>query len=56
MKKIINNPEQVVEEMLDGLVFAYDALVERIPETMVIHRKAEQNNKVGLVSGGGSGH
>lgn len=56
MKKIINNPNQVVDEMLDGLVFAYDSLVERIPETMVIHRKAEQKNKVGLVSGGGSGH
>ena len=56
MKKIINNPDQIVDEMLDGLVFAYDSLVERIPETMVIHRKAEQKNKVGLVSGGGSGH
>src|SRR5690625_5859180 len=56
MKKIINNPDQIVDEMLDGLVFAYDSLVERIPETMVIHRKEEQNGKVGLVSGGGSGH
>src|SRR5699024_6981328 len=56
MKKIINNPDQVVDEMLDGLSFAYGTLVERIPETMVIHRKAEKNGKVGLVSGGGSGH
>lgn len=56
MKKIINNPDQVVDEMLDGLVFSYDKLVERIPETMVVHRKAEKKNKVGLVSGGGSGH
>lgn len=56
MKKIINNPDQVVDEMLDGLVFAYDSLVERIPETTVIHRKADKKGKVGLVSGGGSGH
>lgn len=56
MKKIINNPDQVVDEMLDGLAFAYDSLVERVPGTMVIHRKAEKNGKVGLVSGGGSGH
>lgn len=56
MKKIINNPDNVVDEMLDGMTFAYDSLVERIPETMVIHRKTEQNGKVGLVSGGGSGH
>ncbi len=56
MKKIINTPDQVVDEMLDGLVFAYDSLVERIPETMVVHRKEGKNGKVGLVSGGGSGH
>ena len=56
MKKIINNPDQIVDEMLDGLVFAYDSVVERIPETTVIHRKAKKKGKVGLVSGGGSGH
>lgn len=56
MKKIINNADQVVDEMLDGMVFAYDSLVERVPETMVIARKVEKKNKVGLVSGGGSGH
>lgn len=56
MKKIINNPDQIVDEMLDGIVFAYDELVERIAETTVVHRKSEKQNKVGLVSGGGSGH
>lgn len=56
MKKIINRPEDVVDEMLNGLTFAYDSLVERVPETMVIHRKTEKRGKVGLVSGGGSGH
>lgn len=56
MKKIINRPEDVVDEMLNGLTFAYDSLVERIPETMVIHRKTDKRGKVGLVSGGGSGH
>src|SRR5699024_7260813 len=33
-----------------------DSLVERVPDTMVIHPKAAKNSKVGLVSGGGSGH
>ncbi len=56
MKKIINNADQVVDEMLDGIVFSYDSLVKRIPDTMVLARKAEKANKVGLVSGGGSGH
>lgn len=56
MKKIINDPATIVDEMLDGLAFAYEDLVERLPGTTVIHRKSEKNNKVGLVSGGGSGH
>lgn len=56
MKKIINNTNQIVDEMLDGLTFTYSSLVERIPETMVIRRNIEKSGKVGLVSGGGSGH
>lgn len=56
MKKIINDPSAVVDEMVKGLVYAYDNLVERIPETSVVHRKHSHNGKVGLVSGGGSGH
>lgn len=56
MKKIINDSGNVVDEMLNGMVFAYDSIVERVPETMILHRKAEKKNKVGLVSGGGSGH
>lgn len=56
MKKILNHPDHTVDEMLNGLVYAYDSLVERVPETTVVHRKHEKNGKVGLVSGGGSGH
>lgn len=56
MKKIMNNPSAVVDEMVKGMVYAYDGLIDRIPETTVIHRKHAQNGKVGLVSGGGSGH
>lgn len=56
MKKIINDPSAAVDEMVKGMVFAYDELVEQLPETNVVHRKAEKTGKVGLVSGGGSGH
>lgn len=56
MKKIINQPDQVVTEMLDGMVFAYDALVKRLPDTTVIARNLKPDKRVGLVSGGGSGH
>lgn len=56
MKKIMNEPERVVDQMLDGMVRAYGDLVERVAGTDVIHRLTPQDGKVGLVSGGGSGH
>lgn len=56
MKKIINQPNHVVDEMLNGFVFTHNDIVERLPETNVIHRKTKKTNKVGIVSGGGSGH
>ena len=56
MKKIINEPTQVVDEMLQGLSFMHDNLVKRLDGFDVIVRKAEKTGKVGLISGGGSGH
>lgn len=56
MKKIINQPEDILNQMLEGLVFSSDSLVERVDQTDVIVKKAKENGKVALVSGGGSGH
>lgn len=56
MKKIINNPDNVVDEMLDGMVKAYPDLLTRLPDLDVIVRKNKKTDKVALVSGGGSGH
>ncbi len=56
MKKIINSTENVVEEMIEGLVNVHDNLVHRVSDTRVIARNYEGKGKVGLVSGGGSGH
>ncbi|GAA0499188.1 dihydroxyacetone kinase subunit DhaK [Salinibacillus aidingensis] len=57
MKKIVNDPNKVVEEMLQGFVAAHPDDVKQLPGTTVIARKdAPVSNKVGLVSGGGSGH
>ncbi|MCU2012274.1 dihydroxyacetone kinase subunit DhaK [Enterococcus faecium] len=55
MKKIMNDPSNIVEEMLEGLVKSYPELVHRVESSRVVakNQKAEQ---VGLVSGGGSGH
>ena len=54
MKKIINNPNDVVSEMLEGFAKA-NPEVEYIREAEVIARR-RKGSKVGLVSGGGSGH
>jgi dihydroxyacetone kinase-like protein len=54
MKKIINNPNDVVTEMLQGLVKANPQL-EYFKGFEVVANK-EKTDKVGLVSGGGSGH
>lgn len=56
MKKILNNPVHVVDEMLKGLTYAYDTIVERLEGFEVIVRRAEKAGKVALISGGGSGH
>jgi dihydroxyacetone kinase, dhaK subunit len=57
MKKIINNPEDIVDQMLDGLLKANKDKIIRIEDTNVIARKdAPIEGKVGLISGGGSGH
>lgn len=56
MKKIINQPTEVVNEMLEGLCFVHSDLVERLEGFEVIQRKAEKSGKVALISGGGSGH
>ena len=56
MKKVINNPEYVVEEMLEGMAYAYPQYVKKLDNANVLVRKNPKTDKVALVSGGGSGH
>ncbi|MFU0832661.1 MAG: Dihydroxyacetone kinase DhaK subunit [Oscillospiraceae bacterium] len=56
MKKIINHPSNVVDEMLDGMVLAYPQIVRRLSGLNVLVRAKAPSDKVALVSGGGSGH
>ncbi|WEG12455.1 dihydroxyacetone kinase subunit DhaK [Pullulanibacillus sp. KACC 23026] len=58
MKKLINDPKYVVEEMLDGYVKAHPTYIRRLPENdraLVTARKTVEG-KVGVLIGGGSGH
>jgi len=57
MKKFINAPEDVVKESLAGLAAAHPDLVTvDFDDQIVVRRDAPVAGKVGLVSGGGSGH
>lgn len=58
MKKLINNPERVVEEMIDGYVKAHPSHVKRLEENdrSLVTSKETAEGKVGILIGGGSGH
>lgn len=56
MKKIINQPTAVVNEMLDGLAYIHSDLVHRVEDFDIIARNSEKSGKVAIISGGGSGH
>ncbi|MFB5661825.1 dihydroxyacetone kinase subunit DhaK [Alteribacillus sp. HJP-4] len=57
MKKVMNQPENIVDEMLEGIVASAPERLRRLSGWNVLIRKdAPVPGKVGLVSGGGSGH
>ena len=57
MKKIINDPNNVVADMIEGLVLAHPNYIRKSDNGNILVRKdAPVSGKVGLVSGGGSGH
>ena len=57
MKKIINNPSDFVEESIEGLVVSHPDIYSFATDNeRVIKRTVKAKNKVGIVSGGGSGH
>lgn len=56
MKKLINNPNEVITQMLQGLAKSNPKLLYSENGLEVISRKEKKKGKVGLVSGGGSGH
>ncbi|EPY11873.1 MULTISPECIES: dihydroxyacetone kinase subunit DhaK [Paenibacillus] len=55
MKKILNQPETLVREMCNGMVLAHPEL-EFISKYKIVKKKIVNENKVTLISGGGSGH
>lgn len=58
MKKLINDPDAFVDEMLDGLLLAHSDLLKAASEDRraLVRADAPHQGKVGIVTGGGSGH
>src|SRR6202051_1262250 len=57
MKKLINRPEDVVKEALSGMQALHPELLHVDYENQIIVRAdAPIRGKVGVISGGGSGH
>jgi len=56
MKKLINSPDSVVDDALAGVVAAHGDLVRVIEPNVVVRADAPRAGKVGVISGGGSGH
>jgi dihydroxyacetone kinase-like protein len=57
MQRIINNPNDVVDEMINGFIKAHKDIIEKTENNRVLkYKKAPIKNKVGIVTGGGSGH
>ena len=54
-RQIINDPKDVVNEMLEGLTYTQPGL-QKLDGFNVIVRKEIDKSKVALISGGGSGH
>ncbi|MDB6178412.1 dihydroxyacetone kinase subunit DhaL [Paracoccus sp. Z330] len=58
MQRFINDPDDLVDETVSGFVKAHRDLVQKDPMNprVILSRFAPQEGKVGIVTGGGSGH
>ncbi|PRD44809.1 dihydroxyacetone kinase subunit DhaK [Phyllobacterium phragmitis] len=58
IKKFLNNPNDVVEEMLDGVTKAHAAYIQPVKGSnrSLVAKNGPRKGKVGLVIGGGTGH
>jgi len=56
MKKFINDPDNLTQELLEGMCMAYPNKVKLEKEKLVCRAEAKPTDKVALVSLGGTGH
>src|SRR4030043_556292 len=57
MKKLINNPKEIVNELIDGYILSQSNIVKQIEGyTVIIRKDIPIKDKIAIVTGGGSGH
>ena len=56
MKKFINDPSMVEEQMIQGMVKAHPQYLRKLDCGNVVVRAVKKADKVAIISGGGSGH
>lgn len=56
MQRILNNPDNIVDEMLCGFLKTHRDIVEKTNNKRVVKSKESVQSRVGVVTGGGSGH
>ncbi|MDR0387525.1 MAG: dihydroxyacetone kinase subunit DhaK [Treponema sp.] len=56
MQRILNNPDDIVDEMLKGFLRAHPEIVAGTDNPRVLKRSDMPSGRVGVVTGGGSGH
>jgi len=57
LKKLINDPIKVTDEMVEGFAAAYPQHIKKLDSVnVVVRRDAPIPGKVGIITGGGSGH
>jgi phosphoenolpyruvate---glycerone phosphotransferase subunit DhaK len=55
-KKVVNDPKNVVPELIEGLVAAYHGGIKKIEGVNALVKSSLPSDKVGILIGGGSGH
>lgn len=56
MQRILNNPDVIVDEMLQGFLKSHRTFVEATENPRVVKSKYAEKGRVTVITGGGSGH
>ncbi|GAA0178964.1 dihydroxyacetone kinase subunit DhaK [Clostridium sediminicola] len=56
LKKFINDPEELVEDTIEGFVKAFSDKIVKLPNSNVVMKKNVDTGKVAVIIGNGSGH